>query len=285
MLVQGGSRERCGGRSLMFRPRLFELHEQSWFPQYLRDAVTDILQSILNCSRYHELIAPLLTTALKRAPTRRIIDLCSGSGGPWFHLLPILDLDQQVSISLTDKFPHRSQFDRLELAGGHEIEFCRDSVDAQRVPHSLEGFRTLFNAFHHFEPENARRVLLDAVNHGQGVAIFEVPRRSAITVLTAFVMAVGTLLLLPFVGRFSLWLFLLTYIFPVVPFVMWFDGVVSCLRAYTQSELDEFTSGSALQSYDWKIGTLKRRFWPVSVTYMIGYPKQFSASAVERAAA
>jgi hypothetical protein len=261
----------------MFRPRLIELHEQNWFPQFLRDIVTDTLQSILNCSRYHELVAPVLSTALKQARTCRVIDLCSGSGGPWFHLLPILNLDQQVSIYLTDKFPNRSPFDKVELAAGHEITFCVDPVDAERVPHNLEGFRTLFNSFHHFEPERAAQILLDAVNRREGVAIFEVPKRSAITIFMSVIMAVGTLVLLPFLRSFTFSLFLWTYLIPVLPFVMWFDGVVSCLRAYTASELLQLTRVPALQPYCWKVGTLNRPFSPFSVTYLIGYPNEPTA--------
>ena len=44
------------------------------------------------------------------------------------------------------------------------------------MPDELGGFRTLFNAFHHFPPERARAILEDAVHKGQGIGVFEFTR-------------------------------------------------------------------------------------------------------------
>jgi hypothetical protein len=40
------------------------------------------------------------------------------------------------------------------------------------------GFRTLFNAFHHFQPADAIAVLRDAARAGQPIGVFEIPDRS-----------------------------------------------------------------------------------------------------------
>jgi len=40
-----------------------------------------------------------------------------------------------------------------------------------RVPDELTGFRTIFSAFHHFRPEEARAVVADAAHQRQGIAV------------------------------------------------------------------------------------------------------------------
>jgi hypothetical protein len=44
--------------------RLFEIHEQPWFPQFLRDQIVDGLQMILEAMDTYEPIAQLLRARL-----------------------------------------------------------------------------------------------------------------------------------------------------------------------------------------------------------------------------
>ncbi len=61
-----------------------------------------------------------------------------------------------------------------------------------------------------------------------------------------------------------------TYVIPVVLFVLWFDGWISCLRSYSHEELSELVRGLPGESYQWELGTQGGGFLPV--TYLIGYP-------------
>jgi hypothetical protein len=58
----------------------------------------------------------------------------------------------------------------------------------------------------------------------------------------------------------------------IVPFVLFFDGIVSCLRTYSMEELTELTGGLSSSGYRWEVGTEKGRFVNFPVTYLIGYP-------------
>src|SRR2546422_6427005 len=51
--------------------------------------------------------------------------------------------------------------------------FRSEPVDATQVPGDLHGFRTIFTAFHHFRPAQARAVVADAVAKGEGIGVFE----------------------------------------------------------------------------------------------------------------
>jgi hypothetical protein len=67
--------------------RLFKIHEQPWFPQFLRDQFLDGLQMILEVTNTYQPIAQLLRKRLEECSSERVVDLCSGAGGPWPSLV------------------------------------------------------------------------------------------------------------------------------------------------------------------------------------------------------
>jgi hypothetical protein len=258
----------------MGKMRLFEIHDQAWFPGFLRDQTTDALQFILNTGNLYGPIVHHLSGALTETGTVRILDLCSGAGGPWLKLSKVFEQKEglPLHISLTDRYPNVRAFDNAKSPGGNGIHFHAIPVDATQIPDELNGFRTIFSSFHHFKPREARAILQDAVNKQRGIGIFEVAGRRAVTVLLTFLMPIGSLILTPFMRPFRWARFLWTYIIPVIPFVLWFDAIMSCLRAYSLQELVELTSGLAVHGYEWKIGQESNGLFPVPITYLIGYP-------------
>jgi hypothetical protein len=152
-------------------------------------------------------------------------------------------------------------------------------MDATQIPDELDGFRTIFSSFHHFEPREAREILQDAVNKRRGIGIFEAGGRRIVTLLLTFLIPIGTLLLTPCLRPFRWSRLVWTYVLPVIPFVLWFDGIMSCLRTYSLQELAELTSGLTAHGYEWKIGQESGGLFPVPITYLIGYPTRNSQSA------
>jgi hypothetical protein len=45
-----------------------------------------------------------------------------------------------------------------------------------------------------------------------------------------------------------------TFVLPVVPVVLWVDGVLSCLRSYSLNDLRELTAGLEAADYRWQVG-------------------------------
>jgi hypothetical protein len=112
----------------------------------------------------HKPVVPVLRTMLENSKTSCIVDLCSGGGGPILSLYEILLPDHdQVQFTLTDKYPNINAFQRISSKYPSGIRYVADPVDATNVPNDLHGMRIMFNAFHHFPPESARRVLESAV--------------------------------------------------------------------------------------------------------------------------
>jgi hypothetical protein len=97
----------------------------------------------------------------------------------------------------------------------------------------------MFSSFHHFDPEDARAILTDSFGRREGIAIFEAAERSATSICAVFFIPLLALVLAPGI-RFFRWSRLLwTYLMPIVPLVLWMDGILSCLRSYSQADIAE----------------------------------------------
>jgi hypothetical protein len=271
----------------MRRIHFFEIHEQRWFPGFLRDQMTEGLQAIFDFADLYRPIAPLLRQALEDSGAPRVVDLCSGAGGPWPKLRETCPQEfSEVEVLLTDKYPNAKALERFgpgRPAGngglGGAIQVDRRPVDVLDTPRDLAGFRTMFTAFHHFTPEEARAILRDAAERRQGIAIFEIPKPSVRTALAVFLVPFAYLGLVPFLRPFRWSRLLWAYLLPVIPFVLWFDGMVSCMRAYTPRELKELAEGLP-DGYRWEAGEKTGSgFMPATVTYLIGCPVARERSA------
>jgi hypothetical protein len=244
------------------RLHLVEIHDLAACPPSLRDALTDFLAFTVNLGAAYDPAGPLLRDAVRRAHARRIVDLCSGAGGPWTRIAPRVG----VPVLLTDLYPNRA------AAQAKGLPCHPEPVNALSVPATLDGFRTIFTAFHHFRPGEARAILEDAVRHEQGIAVFEVSRRAPLEMAVIAFTWLATLALVPFVRPWRWSRVLWTYVPPVLPVVGTFDGLVSCLRTYSQAELRDLVRG--LDSYDWDIGHFRHWRSPLRCTYLIGVPKR-----------
>ena len=260
----------------MTLPRVhgIEIHEQRWCPPSLRDAATDYLQFVSNLTGAFGPIAPRLRDALSRSGEREVVDLRSGGGGPWLGLLREFESSgAPARVLLTDCFPNREALERAVRESEGRIGFEPQPVDAMNVPARLRGFRTLFAAFHHFRPRNARAILSDAAGRGQSIAIFEATERRIPGLLAMiFLVPLVTLAVMPFVRPFRLSRLVWTDLIPLAPLVIGFDGFVSCLRTYTSEELEGLTAGLGGDDYCWEIGV--ERSGPMGISYAIGVPAQ-----------
>jgi hypothetical protein len=259
------------GKVAMRRIQFIEIHDQPWLPSLLRDQVTDALQFGLNLFRGYAPIAPLLQGLIDATNSQAILDMCSGAGGPWIHLSRKLrGKPGNLHIRLTDKYPNMGAVQNLGTDSENHVVFYQESVNAMSVPSELKGPRTMFTSFHHFSPDQARAILQNAVEAREGVGIFEITRRAPFTIGFMFVWVVilwaGTPWIRPFRWSRLLW----TYLVPIIPFLLLFDGVVSCLRTYRPQELREIVEKLDAPKYQWEIDEQSTGKMPI--TFLIGYP-------------
>jgi hypothetical protein len=245
----------------MPRHQLFEIHDWPRCPRVVRNGLTDFLQTSIDLLDTYEPIRTRLLEAIIRSGSSTVVDLCSGAGGPWVKWarkgLTV------VPITLTDKFPNLITIQRLAedvLAG---LQYDPRRVDATAVPSDLPGFRTIFSAFHHFSPAQAKAIIEDAVRNAEGIGVFEFTSRTVLRTLGMLLTPLGVWLLTPLMKKVPWQVLALTYLVPVIPLVACIDGVLSCLRSYSDRDLRSLADSP---DYDWIIGSEK------GITYLIGVP-------------
>lgn len=253
-----------------------ELEDYPWFPVVLRDAMTGFLRIASETLRMSAVAEPLVREAMAVAGTRRIVDLCSGGGGPVVSLARRMARggSSDVRVVLTDKFPNLGAFESAahELPG--ILSFRRESVDATAIPSELDGVRTIFNALHHLPPDAARAVFEDAADKMQPIVSFEFVERSLQGVALVGSAFAGSAALMPFVRPRRIGNLALTYVVPVLPIAIGWDGFASCLRSYSVAELSAMTAPLNRANYTFRVERRRAAWSPAFVTTVIGLPSR-----------
>lgn len=256
----------------MGRIHLFEFEDQKWFPKFLRNYGTDFLQFLSNKTKLWKPIVPVLERGLKAAGSNRIVDLGSGGGGGLLWLnSELLKHQPDLKVILTDYYPNLSAFEYTKKQASN-FEFVEEPVDARQVPQDLRGFRTQFLSLHHFRPKDASRILQNAVNSGSVIGIFEAQERSVPSIVAMMFSPISVLLTAPFIRPFKVGRLVFTYLIPIVPlFVLW-DGLVSSLRTYSVNEMKTLVANlENTDTYNWEIDRVKSG--PGVVLYLLGTKK------------
>jgi hypothetical protein len=260
----------------MKRVHFIEIGDEPWCPRGIRRGVTDFCRFVTEVSGCYNPVAPLLADAIKKTGTHRILDMGSGAGGPWLGLLRKLrQLGVDVPVCLSDHDPNIEGLERVQKLSRGEITYHAEPVDATKVPAEMTGLRTMFQAFHHLRPEQARAALADAAAKKQPIAIFDGSRTSLWMWPLLLLMPLRVLLATPFILPFRWSRLFWTYLVPALPLVLTFDVIVSLLRVYSVEEMRELTAG--LDHYHWDVGTVRAGLIPVRLTYLIGMPKECAA--------
>lgn len=234
--------------------------------------MTGYLQTILTKTKPYAVAAEPLAALLKASGERRVVDLASGAGGPWPGLADDLRrLGVEVELTCSDLHPNAD--------AARTLPFHPNPVSALAVPPELPGARTMFTSLHHFSPEEVRAILASAQEAGVPFAAFEASHRSLRGLLVSLFVPLGVLLLMPLVRPRRPLALLLTYLPPVVPLAIFWDGLVSMFRTYGVEELEAITGAVRRPGYAWKVREIPVRGVPIPVTAILGRPVAPGANA------
>jgi len=253
----------------MKRRHAFEFTDQRWLPERFRGYLTDLLQYHLDEDKTYDVVIPILSSVLARSHDAQLVDVCSGSSGPWKRWLAEKKI-KAGPVTLTDKFPGRALVKAERLPDG--LTLHPHAVDALKIPPSIEGDLTFFTCFHHFKPDDAVTILKNAVTQGRSICLFEFTERKLSTLFgmlfSPLVVLVLTCQLRPISFSRIFW----TCIVPVVPMLYFWDGSVSHLRTYSLRELTNMHNAFE-NDYRWELGALPVPDSNQKVSYLVGYPR------------
>ena len=246
-----------------------EIEDLPWCPGWVRDAMTGYLQAVIDQARPYDVAAPILRSVLERSGASSVLDLASGGGGPWPRLRS--ELGDPISVTLSDIAPSREASVRLsdELA----VEYLGEPVSALDPPETGHSVWTMFTGLHHFSPSEVRRIMSVAQRRGVAFCAFEATSPSKRGVAVTLAIPLLVLLVMPRVRPLRFLPLLLTYLPPLLPLLIWWDGLASTLRTYTAEELEALTRDVAVEGYEWRVRELPVPGSPVPVLSLVGGPK------------
>ena len=199
------------------------------------------------------------------------VDFCAGAGGPTPFIeqdlnsrLQVsrkhgnleytrsdehreLDVGNGVDFVLTDIAPHIEAWEEI-FKKSDNMHFISTPVDAADAPLDLlsslpnggkggKVFRLFNLAFHHFDDPLAKRILHNSIATSDGFGIFELQARTLSSLITISLIWPLMLLITPFYFWRSPGHLFFTYVVPIIPFVLVFDGYVSSLRTRSTQEI------------------------------------------------
>ena len=259
----------------MKRIHLFEFEDFAWFPEILRTYLTRYLIAVHKLLDSSTNISGLLSKLLISTQQNTIIDLCSGSGGPMIEVFEKVKGEfPELSLTLSDLYPDISAATEINQAHNPAVRYHLQPVDAAKVPEQLNGVRTLICSFHHLKPDDAQKVLADAVDNHQPIFIYEISDNSFPKWLwwLAFPVNIITVLIITLTVRPLHWgQIVLTYLIPILPLVIAWDGAVSNARTYTLQDLDILLKDHNSPDYHWNSGTIEGKGG--RKIYLMGYPQ------------
>lgn len=223
------------------RLHLFEFNDLAWYPEVLREMTVEALSAAFRLGRVYDSAARAFAAIVRRAPSPRVLDLCSGAGGPAAILADAARgagaLD--VAFTLTDLFPNIPAFETAAASSAGRIDFVPRPVDATDVPKDLDHpIRTIVTAFHHFPPPIARRILEAAVRDRRAIFIAEGFPRSFFRFMGLAPFLHAGALVAPFRAKRNRALkIVLTYFVPVFWIPGLWDSFASVMRIHTRDEL------------------------------------------------
>ncbi|EFX00518.1 hypothetical protein CMQ_7520 [Grosmannia clavigera kw1407] len=238
-----------------------------------------------------------------------IIDFCAGGGGPTPSIERILNSSSNKSKTtsptqfvLTDLHPHIDDW-AAAAAQSPNVRYAAEPVDASAAepaailaaaglgPETTAAHPRvlrLFNlAFHHFDDPLARAILRNTVETSDGFGILELQDRSVSAFFTTLAFGLGILLTAPYYAwrwRSPMTL-VFTYLLPILPFVLVFDGWMSMLRTRTPDEVAALLHSCGATPADvarWELHSGEiRHLWPCGYLKWIVCVKRQECEAVK----
>jgi len=255
---------------------LFEFTDQSWWPRVLRQYTTDYLHFLITKLRIYKPAVKIIKDIIDKSGIDVILDLCSGSGGGVDIVQKELSeqCSRVIKVTLSDKYPNIEPYEQLKKKSYGGLDYTKEPIDALHVPGNLKGIRTIFSAFHHFNPEQAKSILEDAVINKTPICIFEGAGKRVLDFMGILLFhSIIFIIVTPFIKPFKFSRLFLTYIIPVVSVTTIWDGLVSILRMYTQKDMLKLTKEiKQSENYEWKAEQINGKFGN-RLMYMVGFPK------------
>lgn len=216
--------------------RLFEFGDLKWIPHLYHYYLRVYLIFFIRLIGYDKLWAKQTESFIEGNSADSVMEYGSGSGEPLIQMVSQINSTKAKSLNyvMSDLKPLPEFVNKVNDQSPENFSYIETPVDATKNKPS-DGQAVIFiNSFHHLSPEIAQEVIKNNLENGNEMLILEYVRNNPLAYLSMFGGLLLILLTLPFVVKLKHLpiAVLFTYIIPLFPLMVFWDGLVSCRRAY-----------------------------------------------------
>jgi hypothetical protein len=164
--------------------------------------------------------------------------------------------------------------------GKDKLDYIEQKTSAINIEQNDFSHWSIFTALHHFPPQDVRKLLTQFVQKGDSLCIVELTTRHWVDLISMFLSLPSHLMVPFFSNKFKWSKFIFTTIIPLVPFMVWFDGIVSELRSYTKVEIVNLLPSGWEQDFDITYKEVWWRFAPGHATMLLIVRKNTSVRSL-----
>jgi hypothetical protein len=218
----------------------FEFMDLSWLPDSLKRTLREILDCALSrpFRTYYDTVVEQISDRIRNDPRiTAVAELGAGTAPITHRLANLLGRPSSLKLIVCDLYPHPEAFRELQAQYPDTVLPVWEPVDFSKPIVFPEGTYVVVSAAFHHVPPTLRRSVLEVLSAFPGM-IVEPIKKKALTICLAWVIvfpALATPFLLrrrPGNGRRFFW----CYIVPVAPFMIIWDGMISCFRCWRKDE-------------------------------------------------
>lgn len=200
--------------------------------------------------KYHELWIPSLKSYLEENSKKQIHDPCAGSGEVNLMLEQKMSEDLEFQFVLSDFMFDKNRIfaEKLNAKNNERIQYINESIDATKFDESHQYPKVFINSFHHFTPKQVLKIIEAGKASESDILILEYCRKTPLAFISVLLGPFVAMLMFPLVVNRKEFLpaFVLTYLVPIIPLMLLWDGIVSSLRTYTKNDLQKLLKANEL---------------------------------------
>lgn len=254
------------GPIIIKRFHLFEFCDQPWVKGWMREGFMDCLATMYRFSNPYGKFSEYI---LENLHEDTVYDLATGTGEsiePFLKFLHEHHTDHDIKIIGTDLFPNPEILTHIKGQYPH-FDYIEHPINALNPPEGDNASYLMFTGFHHFKPDEATAMIQTCLSKGKSLTILELTRRYGLFSYIFSVLSVFILMPTPFFAKKWRWQKFVFSLIPVIPFMVGFDGVVSNLRTYTKTELEQLAQ-NAFPTKTIKVEFQQRRYGLLFKSYI-----------------
>lgn len=226
--------------------RLFEFGDLAISPSLYHVYLRRFLFLSYKVYGFHRLWVPAFSEFLKNVKSHTIMDCCSGTGEPLLLLnSEIRDQDtEHINYLLSDFRPQQEFIQKFVELGNKKFQYIPVPIDATKEQEKFNYPKIFINSFHHFSKDQVEKILETNFRNKNEVIIMEYVRNSPLGYLSVLVGTCTVFLLLPFMVQLKHFpvMALFTYVIPIFPLMILWDGFVSCAHEYSAKDLEKIVN-------------------------------------------